>query len=373
MDSLRYWADEMHVDGFRFDLAATLGRTRGPFDPLGAFFGAVVQDPALVGTKLIAEPWDVGPGGYQVGSFPPRWMEWNDRYRDGVRDFWKSTDGSLAVFATRITGSSDLYEARGRRPTATVNYATSHDGFTLTDLVSYDWRHNEANGEDNRDGHPDNRSWNSGAEGPTTDPEVRAIRERRRRSLLATVLLSQGVPMILGGDEIGRTQDGNNNAYNQDNPISWYDWGSADGEILDFTRQAIAIRAAHPTFRRSAWLHEYGDDQHDHVGWFTPDGRPMTVSDWHRPDARAVALYLAGAVVHAAGATTADDDFLLLFNGGGDEVTFRIVDPPNGWEMELDTTGVSRISGNSVPVAGFGLVVLRRPDGRAGQPSASKR
>ena len=373
MDSLRYWAEEMHVDGFRFDLATTLGRTRGPFDPMGAFFGAVVQDPALMGVKLIAEPWDVGPGGYQVGSFPRRWMEWNDRYRDTIRDFWKSTDGSLSVFATRITGSSDLYEGRGRRPTATVNYVTSHDGFTLLDLVSYDERHNHANGEQNRDGHPDNRSWNGGVEGPTDDPAVLALRRRRRRSILATVLLSQGVPMILGGDELGRTQDGNNNAYNQDGPLTWYDWSAVDEEFLEFTRDVVALRRSHPTFRRSAWLHEYGDDQHDHVGWFTPDGSPMTVSDWHLPEARAVGLYLAGAVVHAAGTTTADDDFVLLFNGGPDEVAFLLADSPEDWEVALDTTGTSEMADAAVPVDGFGLVVLRRPNGRLGQAPSSKR
>jgi glycogen operon protein len=258
MDSLRYWITEMHVDGFRFDLAAALARGLYEVDRLSSFFDLIHQDPVVNRVKLIAEPWDVGAGGYQVGNFPALWSEWNGRYRDGVRDYWRGADQSLAEFASRLTGSSDLYAWSGRRPSASINFITAHDGFTLADLVSYDHKHNEANGEDNRDGESHNRSWNSGAEGPTDDLAVLHVRDVRRRSLLATLLLSQGVPMLLGGDEIGRTQHGNNNGYCQDNEISWYDWSAVDSQLHAFVRRLIRLRRAHPIFRRRRWF-EGGD------------------------------------------------------------------------------------------------------------------
>ena len=364
MDSLRYWVTDMHIDGFRFDLATTLGRTHSDFDPLGAFFGAVSQDPVLHGTKLIAEPWDVGPGGYRVGQFPHRWSEWNDTYRDTMRDFWKNTPSTLGAFGNAVTGSSPLYELSGRNPTASVNFVTSHDGFTLADVVSYNEKHNGANGEANRDGHSDNRSWNSGAEGVTDDPTVNEIRSRRVRSMATSLLLSQGVPMILGGDELGRTQRGNNNAYNQDNAISWFDWESADTGLVTFFGRLTALRRAHPTFRRTAWLHEHADADHDLVGWFAPDGSPMTPSAWDDPAARAVALYLAGHVVHSADGTVSDDDALLLFNAGYEDVVFRLPDAigTHEWTIVIDSTDAERggIASDDIAVGGFGATVLMR-------------
>jgi glycogen operon protein len=366
LDSLRYWAEEMQVDGFRFDLATVLGRTYSEFDPLGMFMGAVVQDPALRHVKLIAEPWDVGPNGYRVGGFPRRWSEWNDQYRDTVRDFWRGTEGALGAFATRITGSSDIYEGARRPPTATVNLITSHDGYTLADLVSYQKRHNEANGEGNRDGHTDNRSWNTGVEGPTTDPTIVELRARRARTMLATLLLSQGVPMLLGGDEMGRTQGGNNNAYNQDNVTSWYDWDGADSDLIDFTQMLIELRKSHPTFRRTAWLHEDDAPGIDRVGWFTPAGKEMTESDWRAPFARSVALYLRGDVIHVAHGAVTDDDFLLMFNAYAEPLDFAIAPEIDGtaWSVIVDTATPGsdpRPAGESVDVAAFGMVVLRRP------------
>ena len=254
MDSLRYWILEMHVDGFRFDLATTLARgPRGEF-AASPFLAAIAQDPVISTAKLIAEPWDLGEGGYRVGNFPVNWKEWNGRYRDGVRDFWRGASYSMGEFASRVTGSSDLYRAGGREPLASINFVTSHDGFTLADLVSYNEKHNEANGEDNRDGDNHNRSWNCGVEGPTEDPAIRALREQQKRNFLATLVLSQGVPMILAGDELGRSQRGNNNAYCQDNPISWIDWQNADAALIDFTRRLIQLRREHPIFRRRGWF-----------------------------------------------------------------------------------------------------------------------
>ena len=364
LDSLRYWVTEMGVDGFRFDLATILGRTHHDFDPLGAFLGAVVQDPVLRQAKLIAEPWDVGPGGYRVGGFPARWSEWNDKYRDVVRDFWKGTESRLAEFATRITGSSDVFGHSGRTPIASVNYVTSHDGFPLADAVSYERRHNHANGENNQDGHRDNRTWNGGVEGPTSDARILALRGRRRRTMLATVLLSQGVPMILGGDEIGRTQGGNNNAYNQDNETSWYDWHAADADILAFTTAVIALRRSHPTFRRSAWLHEHADPGIDHVGWFTPAGSEMREPDWRAPFARSVALYLRGDVIHTATGTVSDDDFLLLFNAYDEPLEFvRPVEiDGDNWEAVLDTAVWPDVGpvAETLEVGEYGMVVLKR-------------
>src|SRR3954451_22124237 len=284
MDSLRYWLTEMRVDGFRFDLAPTLAREQGGFDRLAAFFDLVSQDPVVSRAKLIAEPWDVGQSdSYDIGRFPPLWREWNGKYRDTMRDFWRSHGGLIGEFATRLTGSSDLYGDAGQRPTASVNLITAHDGFTLADLVSYDAKHNEANGEANRDGTDDNRSWNCGVEGPTADPEIRDLRARQSRALLTTLLLSCGIPMIVGGDEFGRTQQGNNNAYCQDNPITWFDWTSTDPELLQFTRRLIGLRRSHPVFRRRRFL--VAEDAAELL-WFTPAGTLMTEIEWRDPDAR---------------------------------------------------------------------------------------
>ena len=363
MDSLRYWVEEMHVDGFRFDLATTLGRTHGDFDPLGGFFGAITQDPVLADVKLIAEPWDVGPAGYRVGEFPHRWSEWNDSYRDTVRDFWKAS-GTLGPFATAMTGSSALFEISGRSPTASINFVTSHDGFTLRDVVSYDRRHNEANREGNHDGHRDNRSWNSGAEAETKDEKVLEIRRRRTRAMLMTLLLSQGVPMLLGGDELGRTQRGNNNAYNQDNELSWFDWDATDEHLVDFVAHLIAIRMSHPTFRRTAWLHEHADELHDLVGWYRPDGTEMSSEDWK--GSGALALYLAGRVVHSSEGTVTDDDVLLMCNGSFDDVVFTIAPEvgAEGWSVTVDSTNPDRtgpIDSGAVDVPAFTTTLLLRP------------
>jgi glycogen operon protein len=366
MDSLRYWVEEMHVDGFRFDLATVLGRTHMNFDPLGGFFGAAVQDPVLRDVKLIAEPWDVGPAGYRVSGFPARFAEWNDRYRDAVRDMWRGAGGVLGEFAHRITGSSDFYERAGRKPTAGVNFVTSHDGFTMADLVSYDVRRNHANGEDNADGHGDNRSWNSGTEGPTTDPGINRLRIDRTRAMLATLMLSQGIPMLLGGDEIRRSQGGNNNAYNQDNEISWYDWSRPDEELYGFVRSLIRLRREHPTFRRTMWLHEDVDSATDRVAWFTPVGEEMTVDDWHDPAARSVALHLPGDVIHASEGLVADDDFYLAINATERAESFSIpaLLGPEPWIIEVDSADPPRAGqevGGTFPVDRFSLLVVRRP------------
>ncbi len=282
MDSLRYWVIEMHVDGFRFDLAATLARQFHEVDRLSAFFDLVQQDPVVSQVKLIAEPWDLGPGGYQVGNFPPLWSEWNGKYRDVVRDYWRGEPETLGEFAARITGSSDLYQHDGRKPSASINFVVAHDGFTLRDLVSYNEKHNEANGEGGRDGESHNRSWNCGAEGDTDDPEVLALRARQQRNILTTLLLSQGVPMIAHGDELGRTQQGNNNVYCQDNELSWIDWSAVDSDLLAFTRNLTALRAEHPVFRRRRFFDGYGSGPDDPVGdimWLRPDGTVMTHDD----------------------------------------------------------------------------------------------
>ena len=346
MDSLRYWVIEMHVDGFRFDLASALARELHEVDRLGAFFDVILQDPVLNRVKLIAEPWDLGEGGYQVGNFPPGWAEWNDRYRDTMRAFWKGDGGLIGEFARRLTGSSDLYGRSGRRPYASINFITAHDGFTLRDLVSYNDKHNEANGEDNRDGHNHNLSWNCGVEGPTDDPQINRLRAQQSRNFIATLLLSQGVPMITAGDEIGRTQNGNNNAYCQDNETSWIDW-SLDGDrerLLAFTRRMIALRHAHPTFRRRDFFQGrpiYGSDVKDIV-WLRPDGDEMTQHEWESEHARALAVYLAGAglaEVDSRGRPLADDDFVLLFNASAEPVEFRIPERLGAgrWLVVLDT------------------------------------
>lgn len=362
MDSLRYWVSEMRIDGFRFDLATVLGRTHSDFDPWGAFFGAISQDPVLAGAKLIAEPWDVGPHGYRVGEFPHRWSEWNDSFRDVTRDFWRSAKGVLPAFAGRLTGSADIFGPSGRNQTASINLITAHDGFTLADVVSYNHKHNEANGEGNRDGHSDNRSWNSGVEGPTDDSDVLQIRRRRQRSMLATLMLSQGVPMMLGGDEIGRTQRGNNNAYNQDNFISWYDWENADRELLAFTSHLIELRRSHPTFRRTWWLPEHGEA--GQVEWFTPSGEKKSIDDWHKAYARSVTVSFDGASVVHDGEVVRDNDFLVMANASDTDIEFRI--PPVigeiGWELVLHTDPEEDIelANGSVTLPQFVLAVLRR-------------
>jgi isoamylase len=340
MDSLRYWLTQMHVDGFRFDLATTLGRQDGGFQQVSAFFDLVAQDPVVSRAKLIAEPWDVGQfDSYDLGRFPPRWREWNGKYRDTMRDFWRSHPVGLGEFATRFCGSSDLYAASRRRPTASVNLITVHDGFTLRDLVSYDDKHNEANGESNRDGTSDNRSWNCGAEGPTDDPDVLALRSRQSRAMLTTLLLSFGVPMLLGGDEMGRTQQGNNNAYCQDNEIAWVDWAQPDTALQDFTRRLVALRKAHPVFRRRRFL---SGTEASELRWFTPAGTEMTAADWSDEGARAIGLYLDGSDDPdraADGTPMLDDDFLVFVNAWWEPLDFvlPVTREQASWRIDLDT------------------------------------
>ena len=344
MDSLRYWLLEMHVDGFRFDLAATLARELHDVDRLAAFFDLVQQDPVVSQSKLIAEPWDVGEGGYQVGNFPPLWSEWNGKYRDCVRDFWRSQDQTLAEFADRFTGSSDLYGNTGRRPYASINFITAHDGFTLHDLVSYNDKHNEANGENNQDGESHNRSWNCGVEGPSNDPDVLALRARQQRNFLTTLFLSQGVPMLLGGDEISRTQQGNNNAYCQDNALSWYDWDRIDGDLLAFTRRLIRFRLDHPVFHRRRWfqgrvIHNSGERD---IGWFTPDGEEMTEEHWRVGFAKSLAVLLNGKALpdpDLRGERVTDSSFLVLFNAHYEPLAFTLPEIAWGteWTQLLDT------------------------------------
>ncbi|WP_182903165.1 glycogen debranching protein GlgX [Microbispora sp. H10830] len=345
MDSLRYWVLDMHVDGFRFDLAAALARELHDVDRLSAFFDLIQQDPVISQVKLIAEPWDVGPGGYQVGNFPPLWTEWNGKYRDSVRDFWRGASQALPEFASRLAGSSDLYASSGRRPVASINFVTAHDGFTLTDLVSYDHKHNEANGEGNRDGTDDNRSWNCGAEGPVEDPGIVRLRRRQRRNLLTTLFVSQGVPMLLAGDEFGRTQHGNNNAYCQDNDTSWIDWSliRQEGDLLDFVRRLAALRRAHPVFRRRRFFQgrTVGDGSRD-VIWLTPSGTEMTDGDWHTGYAKSLAVYVNGDAISEPGPRgerISDETFLLLINAHHENLTFALPGPELGaaWRPVLDT------------------------------------
>ncbi len=334
MDSLRYWVTEMHVDGFRFDLAATLARSLHEVDRLSAFFDLVQQDPVISQVKLIAEPWDVGEGGYQVGNFPALWAEWNGRYRDCVRDHWAGAPHGVAEMGYRLTGSSDLYESAGRRPHASINFVTAHDGFTLRDLVSYDERHNELNGEDNRDGERHNRSWNGGVEGATDDKGVLRNRGQRQRSVLATLLLSQGTPMLLGGDEIGRTQGGNNNAYCQDNETSWFDWSAIDEDLLAYTRALVAFRREHRAFRRRRFFQGsalHGEEVQD-VAWFSPAGTEMTDDEWRAAHARALAMFVSGETgeVDRRGEPIVDDSFLVLLNGDPETLTFTLPGPTWG-------------------------------------------
>jgi isoamylase len=338
LDSLRYWVLDMHVDGFRFDLATTLAREGGDFSRVSSFFDLVAQDPVVSQVKLIAEPWDVGQqDSYALGRFPALWSEWNGRFRDTVRDFWRSQDGTLADFATRVAGSADLYGGSRRRPSASVNLITAHDGFTLGDLVSYDRKHNEENGEGNRDGSDDNRSWNSGAEGPTDDADVLAARAARSRAMLATLLLSLGVPMLLGGDELGRSQAGNNNAYCQDGPVSWYDWTAVDTELLAYTRRLLSLRRAHPAFRRRRFVRGARPGE---VDWFTPAGQPMTAERWQDPLARSVTAFIDGSRDpdrDAHGRPLLDDDLLLLINGYWEPLDFTLPLMDARWRLALDT------------------------------------
>ena len=371
MDSLRYWVTEMHVDGFRFDLAPTLARQDGGFDGASAFFDLVSQDPVVSRAKLIAEPWDVGQAdSYDIGRFPALWSEWNGRYRDSVRDFWRRRDGLLGELATRWCGSADLYGGSRRRPTASVNLVTVHDGFTLRDLVSYENKHNEANGESNRDGNNDNRSWNCGVEGPTDDPAVVALRAAQSRALLTTLVLSFGVPMLLGGDEIGRTQGGNNNAYCQDNATTWLDWSNVDGDLLAFTRRLIALRHAHPAFRRRRFL--VGAEAAEDLRWFTPSGDVMTDDDWRNPSARSVAIVIDGnnhPDRREDGSLAVDDDIAVLINGWWEPLTFAVptIDGvERTWHVELDSHDLSASpppaaalrSGSTITLGPQSIVVL---------------
>ncbi len=369
MDSLRYWLTEMHVDGFRFDLAAALARQDGGFSTVSAFFDLIAQDPVVSQAKLVAEPWDVGQmDSYDLGQFPTLWREWNGKYRDTMRDFWRSQKiGGLGEFATRFAGSADLYGDDGRRPTASVNLITVHDGFTLRDLVSYDTKHNEANGEDNGDGTNDNRSWNCGAEGPTPDPEVVALRARQSRAMLTTLLLSFGVPLLLGGDELGRTQGGNNNAYCQDNETSWFDWSAVDTDLLAFTTRLLAFRRAHPVFRRRRFL---TGAEASELGWYTPAGAEMTPADWTDPNALALGIYLDGSDDPDEGPDghpLVDDDFLVLVNAWWEPIGFSIPVTRAGtqWQPEIDSYepaapgGPPQRAGAQVTVGPRSVCVLR--------------
>ncbi|MEE3064330.1 MAG: glycogen debranching protein GlgX [Actinomycetota bacterium] len=362
MDSLRYWVTEMHVDGFRFDLASTLAREFYDVDRLAAFFELVQQDPIVSQVKLIAEPWDVGPGGYQVGGFPPQWTEWNGKYRDTVRDFWRGEPATLDEFAYRLSGSADLYEHTGRRPVASINFVIAHDGFTLRDLVSYNEKHNEANGEDNNDGESHNRSWNCGAEGPTDDAEINALRARQQRNFLTTLLLSQGVPMICHGDELGRTQNGNNNGYCQDSELTWIDWSQADTDLLEFTRKVSGLRADHPVFRRRRFFSgkpvgRRGQDGLPDISWFAPDGSEMTDEDWGAGFSKSVAVFLNGHGIpdrDARGQRVLDDSFLLCFNAHYEPIEFTL--PPKefgaSWQLVVFTGPEEETPADEVPGGG---------------------
>ncbi|MFI0263204.1 glycogen debranching protein GlgX [Streptomyces sp. NPDC017056] len=406
MDSLRYWVTEMRVDGFRFDLAATLARQFHEVDRLSSFFDLVQQDPVVSQVKLIAEPWDVGEGGYQVGNFPPLWTEWNGKFRDTVRDLWRGEPRTLAEFGSRLTGSSDLYQGDGRRPLASVNFVTCHDGFTLRDLVSYDNKHNDANGEDNQDGESFNRSWNCGAEGPTDDPAVRELRARQMRNFIATLMLSQGVPMLSHGDEFGRTQRGNNNAYCQDNELAWVRWpGTAetdkregadpdraaeeedpataavreeDRELLAFVRQMVWLRRDHPVFRRRRFFHgrpmEGTHDELSDIAWFTAEGEEMRQRDWQAAHAKSLTVFLNGSAISEPGPRgerITDDSFLLMFNAHADEREFTVpVDHGRQWQAVVDTAapeavaeggGIKAQAGDRLTLSGRSMLVLQRP------------
>ncbi|MDV6345813.1 glycogen debranching protein GlgX [Nitrosomonas sp. Is37] len=372
MDSLRYWILEMHVDGFRFDLAATLARELHDVDRLSVFFNIIQQDPIISQVKLIAEPWDVGEGGYQVGNFPPAWSEWNGKYRDCVRDFWRGENQTLGEFASRFTGSSDLYEKTSRLPYASINFVTAHDGFTLNDLVSYNEKHNEANSEKNRDGENYNRSWNCGVEGKTDDPKVLQLRKRQKRNFLVTLFLSQGVPMLLGGDEISRTQQGNNNAYCQDNEISWYDWENADKDLLAFCQELIEYRKNHPVFRRRHWFQGqpiHGSEVKD-IAWFTLEGTQMSEKDWGLGYAKSLGIFLNGVTIpnpYPRGEPVKDDNFYIIFNAHHEALIFTLPGINWGtlWIKELDTNvgwlenKESLKAENQIKAEGRSVVVLR--------------
>jgi glycogen operon protein len=363
----------MHVDGFRFDLASALARELFDVDRLGSFFDTIGQDPVLSQVKLIAEPWDVGMGGYQVGNFPPGWNEWNDRYRDTVRGYWKGDENLIGDFARRFTGSADLYEASGRKPHASVNFITAHDGFTMQDLVSYNGKHNEANGEDNRDGHDNNRSWNHGTEGPTQDAGINALRAQQKRNMMATLLLSQGVPMILAGDELGQTQNGNNNAYCQDNEVSWLDWDltSEERDFLEFVAQMVAFRRRHPVFSRRRFLQgrELTDGIRE-VAWLRPDGGEMTDTEWHTTYNRCLGVYMAGTVIERVdkrGRPVRDNNFLTLFNAHHERIDFLLPEfhAGGGWQVVLDTANAKHPfeqrpyePGAMYPLEGRSMVLL---------------
>jgi isoamylase len=375
MDSLRYWILEMHIDGFRFDLASTLARELHAVDRLGSFFDIIHQDPVISQVKLIAEPWDIGEGGYMVGKFPPGWAEWNGKYRDCLRDYWRGADSMLGEFAQRFTGSPDLYQNDYRKPTASINFITAHDGFTLNDLVSYNEKHNLANGEDNNDGESHNRSWNCGVEGPAKDPDIIKLRLQQKRNFLASLFLSQGVPMIVAGDELGRTQNGNNNAYCQDNEISWIDWKNADTELLEFSRKIIHFRRNHPAFRRRRWfqgelVHKLGDVED--IEWFLPEGTKMTWENWLHDYAKSLGVYLNGNGIRTLGPKgeqIIDDSFYVIFNAYHDRLNYTL--PPKKyakhWTKIIDTSmnvttseeGVFK-AGEEIVVDGRSVVVLKQ-------------
>jgi isoamylase len=374
MDSLRYWVQEMHVDGFRFDLATTLARNgSNAFDRNGAFLSAVRQDPVLSQVKLIAEPWDVAEGGYQLGNFPPGWAEWNDKYRDAVRSYWKGDGGIIGELASRLSGSSDIFQRAGRGPTASINYVTAHDGFTLHDLVSYSEKHNEANLEGNRDGSEDNRSWNCGVEGASDDPAVRALRARQKRNLLATLFFSQGVPMLVAGDEIGRTQRGNNNGYCQDNPLSWLDWDSLDSGLLQFVQKLIQLRNRHPLFRRRTFFRGRAvrDPQMKDISWLNIDGTEMSDEDWNKSSARSLGVLISGRGLterDELGRLVEDDDLLLLLNAHDQTIAFTLPGREGErWDALIDTSldalqdrRYSRAA--AYPLAGRSLALLAKPN-----------
>ncbi len=374
MDSLRYWVLEMHVDGFRFDLAAALARELHDVNRLSAFFSIIYQDPVLSDVKLIAEPWDVGEGGYQIGQFPPGWAEWNGKYRDCMRDYWRGADSVLGEFGERFTGSSDLYKNDNRNPTASINFITAHDGFTLNDLVSYNQRHNEANKEDNKDGLENNRSWNCGAEGPTDDEGIKALRNRQKRNFIATLFLSQGVPMLLAGDELGHTQNGNNNAYCQDNEISWLDWEKADQDLISFTAKLIAFRKSHPAFSRKQWFKGKAVRKKGvaDISWFLPSGENMSEEHWNTGFAKSLGIFLHGGGIGEVDENSQpilDDTFYLLFNAHFEPLEFVFPDDKYGkqWSIVVATGSIEPgdkkvfACGEKIKIGDRSVVVLQSP------------
>lgn len=376
MDSLRYWILDMHIDGFRFDLASTLARELHEVDRLGSFFDIIHQDPVISQVKLIAEPWDIGEGGYQVGKFPPGWAEWNGKYRDCIRDYWRGADSMLGEFAQRFTGSPDLYQNDYRKPTASINFITAHDGFTLHDLVSYNHKHNLDNGENNNDGESHNRSWNYGAEGPTDKADINRLREQQKRNFLTTLFLSQGVPMLVAGDEFSRTQKGNNNPYCQDNEISWIDWENADRELLEFTRKLIHFRKNHPAFRRRRWFQGepvLTQESMEDIAWFLPNGTNMTHESWNHHYAKSLGVYLNGhgiRTVGPKGEQIIDDSFYVIFNAYHDTLNYKLPSPNYGksWTKVLDTSQsdlkkvYTFLAESQIIVEGRSVVILKQRD-----------